>query len=488
MDKHTICLLNDAFPPVIDGVANAVINYAKLIEENHGHAIVATPSVPGADDSGFAFPVLRYPSIDTRKLVGYVAGYPFSPEVAGRLSSEHVELLHTHCPVSSCLLARSLRDILDAPLVLTYHTKYDIDIAKAIHGKALQMGAIHALVQNVSACDEVWVVSRGAGENLRSLGYEGDYIVMQNGVDLPCGSAERDAVLAATKDYDLPAGVPVFLFVGRLMWYKGLRIILDALKALQETGTDFRMVFIGEGTDGAEVQQYAKRQGLGRQCLFVGAIVERETLRAWYTRADLFLFPSTFDTNGLVVREAAACGTATVMIRGSCASEGVTDGRNGFLIEENAESLAAVLKKLCAARETMVRVGSHAQRELYISWKTAVAFACERYEIVIDNYRSGRCKKHNKPFDGFLKSQGELMELLADADRIHDEAIEEIRSQRREWAIELEKWHHDRYCELEEKSAGVHSRVKATQKDVRKVREEMKEASEAFWQNLDRYR
>ncbi|MDD5913217.1 MAG: glycosyltransferase, partial [Oscillospiraceae bacterium] len=253
MEQHTICLLNDSFPPAIDGVANAVINYAKIIEENYGHAIVATPSVPGAHDAGFSFPVLRYPSIDTRKLVGYVAGYPFSPEVAGRLSAAHVELLHAHCPVSSCLLARSLRDVVNAPLVLTYHTKFDIDIAKAIRGRVLQTGAIRALVQNVSACDEVWVVSRGAGENLRSLGYEGDYIIMENGVDLPRGGAKQETVFAATKDYDLPDGVPVFLFVGRLMWYKGLRMILDALRTLRESGTDFRMVFIGDGADGAQV-------------------------------------------------------------------------------------------------------------------------------------------------------------------------------------------------------------------------------------------
>ena len=271
MEQHTVCLLNDSFPPTIDGVANTVINYAKIIEENYGHAIVATPSVPGAHDTGFSFPVLRYPSIDTRKLVGYVAGYPFSPEVAGRLSAAHVELLHAHCPVSSCLLARSLRNVVNAPLVLTYHTKFDIDIAKAIRGRVLQTGAIRALVQNVSACDEVWVVSRGAGENLRSLGYEGDYIIMENGVDLPRGGAKQEAVFAATKDYDLPDGVPVFLFVGRLMWYKGLRMILDALRTLRESGTDFRMVFIGDGADGAQVRQYALEQGLDDHCFFTSA-------------------------------------------------------------------------------------------------------------------------------------------------------------------------------------------------------------------------
>ena len=193
MDKHTICLLNDSFPPIIDGVANAVVNYAENIEKHHGHAVVVTPAVPGADDSGFPFPVVRYPSIDTRRLVGYVAGYPFSPETALRVRKEKVELLHTHCPIASAILARSLREVVDAPLVLTYHTKYDIDIAKAVKSGLLQESAIRALVQNVNACDEVWVVSRGAGENLRSLGYEGAYTVMENGVDVPRGRVSAAA-------------------------------------------------------------------------------------------------------------------------------------------------------------------------------------------------------------------------------------------------------------------------------------------------------
>ena len=185
MDKRTICLLNDSFPPEIDGVANAVVNYAKNITKSGENAIVVTPTMPGADDSAFPFPVLRYPSIDTRKKLGYVAGYPFSPETARVLTEQKVELMHTHCPISSCLLARSLRAVVDAPLVLTYHTKYDVDIAKAVRGKLLQESAIRALVQNIASCEEVWVVSRGAGENLRSLGYEGDYIVMENGEDVP---------------------------------------------------------------------------------------------------------------------------------------------------------------------------------------------------------------------------------------------------------------------------------------------------------------
>ena len=62
------------------------------------------------------------------------------------------------------------------------------------------------------------------------------------------------------------------------------------------------------------------------------------------------------------MREAAASGTATVMIRNSCASEGVGDGRNGFCIEENAAAMAAKLKELCRAPEVMQVVGENAQR------------------------------------------------------------------------------------------------------------------------------
>ena len=236
---------------------------------------------------------------------------------------------------------------------------------------------------------------------------------MENGVDVPRGRVSAAAVAAATAGYDLPDGVPLFLFVGRLMWYKGLHIILDALRALREQGQDFRMVFIGAGGDEKEVRAEVETLRLSDRCFFTGSIADRETLRAWYCRADLFLFPSTFDTNGLVVREAAASGCPSVLIAGSCAAEGVTDGRNGFLIEENAVSLCAKLTALCADREAMRRVGENAMRELYLSWEDAVARANERYAVVLDRYRSRKYPKHERFSDEFFNTQGDLMEAMS---------------------------------------------------------------------------
>lgn len=411
--SQSICLLNDSFPPQIDGVANAVVNYATHLVKNGASAMVMAPYYPKTDDTSFPFPVIRYPSIDTTKLVGYRAGAPFSTEIARRLQNHPVDLLHTHCPVASTFLARSIRNVVHAPVVFTYHTKFDIDIKKAIRGKLLQEGAIRALIQNISSCDEVWVVSRGAGENLRSLGYCGDYIVMPNGTDMPPGRVDEAQIEQACSGYDLPHDVPVFLFVGRLMWYKGIRIILDALAALKSNALAFRMVFIGDGTDSTEIRRYARDVGLDDLCFFTGALHDREVLRAWYCRADLFLFPSTFDTNGLVVREAAACGLGSVLIRGSCAAEGVTENENAFLIEENAAAMASKLTQLLLRPESMKRISENAMSQLYLSWENAVAHASDRYQVVIDRYRSGAYRPHKQPADDFFAQAGELMDVLS---------------------------------------------------------------------------
>ena len=420
-EASTVCLLNDSFPPLIDGVANAVTNYAQHLPACGASPVVITPDHPEAHDSDFPYPIIRYPSIDLRQKLGYLAGVPFSPEIANQLEERNVTVLHSHCPIMSTLMARQLRQIVDAPLVLTYHTKFDVEIASFVRSKMLQEGGKKILLENIRACDEVWTVSRGAGENLRSLGYEGDYTVMPNGVDIPRGRVSDDLIAAATAGYDLPEGVPVYLFAGRIRWYKGLRLIVDALAQLNSLGRDFRMVFVGDGTDKEEVQHYAESRGVMPKCIFTGAIHDRDLLRAWYCRADLFLFPSTFDTNGLVVREAAACGLASVLIRGSCAGEDVTNGRNGFLIDEDPASLLGCLLQLQRHPEKMKAAGQAAAEELYLSWEDAVKLAADRYEVVIDRYRQGLYPPHRKPTEYFLKANGELMEDLGHLQKLRDQ-------------------------------------------------------------------
>lgn len=389
-DKLNVCLMNDSFPPLIDGVANCVVNYADVISRSLGSATVVTPENPDANDENYPFNVMRYRSMPiTEKLCGYRAGYPFSSSRLEALAHEGFDVIHSHCPFASTVMARVLREKTEAPIILTYHTKFDIDIRRALPTKILADAAINFVVNNISACDEVWTVSKGAGENLRSLGYEGDYIVMENGVDFPCGRADKDEVAQLRNMYGLREDIPVFMFVGRLLWYKGLKLTFDALRILSDKGIDYRMLVVGDGMDRAEMEQYVEDIGISDNVIFTGAVFDREDLRVYYTAGDLFVFPSSYDTNGIVVREAAACGVASLLIEGSCAAEGITHGRTGILTKDDPAAIAVELEFAATHLDEVRQIGQHAMDEVYISWETAVKRAYERYHVVADNVRSG---------------------------------------------------------------------------------------------------
>jgi glycosyltransferase involved in cell wall biosynthesis len=402
-----ICLLNDSFPPLIDGVANTVINYAENLTSFGDKVTVAVPQYPDVVDD-YPYEVIRYPSFDTTKFVGYRTGFPFAGAALDAVKEFKPDIYHSHCPASSTFMGRTFRESVPAPVVFTYHTKFDIDIARALRSHLLQDMTCNAMIKNIEACDEVWVVSEGAGKNLRSLGFHGEYRVMNNGVDFPRRKPDPEQVEKLRQQCGLTEGVPVFLFVGRIMWYKGLRTVLDALAALKSTGKDFRFMCVGGGQDRDDVIRYAQRIRIADKCIFVDAIHDREVLRTYYGLADLFVFLSDFDTNGIVVREAAACGLGSMLLRGSAAAEGVKDLENAVLVDENPASAAAMMTRLCYEPELMKSIGEKAMDELYFSWTDSVRVARDRYEQISDDYKSGRLILKHQPADSFFELTAEL--------------------------------------------------------------------------------
>ena len=389
MSDLRVCLANDSFPPQIDGVANTIKNYAEIITEHHGSAVVATPAFPKNEDEKYPFPIVRYPSMPLWEAVEYRAGYPFWPKAIDALKTFGPDIIHSHCPMVSSYLCRELRTITGVPLVFTYHTKFDLDIKRVLKLRHLQRTIIKAVVANISACDEVWVVSNGAGENLRDLGYEGTYRVMPNGVDIPRLPRDETIYNTIRAKYNLPDDEAIFLSVGRMKWIKNHRITIKALRIIKDAGFKFKMIFVGAGSDLDDIIAFTEEMGVRENCIFTGAVHDREYLRNIYFCADMFVFPSTYDTNGIVVREASACGLGSILIRNSCAAEGIEDGVCGMLTEENPESLAKALAAVCSDRETARKIGKNAEDTLYISWEDSVARAVLRYGEIIDAKKRG---------------------------------------------------------------------------------------------------
>lgn len=382
MSRLQIGLFNDSFPPMIDGVAQTVKNYAVNLSRHDCDVTVATPSYRGASDE-YEFDVVRYPSLPAVPRIGYRMGWPFGIETVSDLRARHFDLMHVHAPFASSVLVSQINRHLQVPVVLTYHTKFDLDFQKRLPDPASRKIALKFMLHNINAADEIWVVSRGCGEALRQIGYEGEFRIMENGTDFARGKADDAAVDALRRQYRIEDDAPVFLFVGRLMWYKNLRLILDTLHKLRENGLSFHCLIVGDGYDRPEIEAYAKELDLQDAVIFTGAVTDREVLRTYYSLADLFLFPSTFDTSGIVIKEAAACDCPSLLIKNSCAAEGVVHGVSGYLAEETADSCAAVIANACTDRAALKATGIRAGKDIYLSWEDAVHRAYDRYREIL---------------------------------------------------------------------------------------------------------
>lgn len=381
-------LFNDSFPPRVDGVAQTVKNYAQALTKNdYCDVTVITPKDKDTADEMYPFPIYRYMSIPLAGRLEYRAGNPFSPTTLYELTEKNMDLLHVHCPFASSVLAHNLNQIKRHPTIMTYHTKFDVDIESRVALPAIQKAAITIVRNSLKNVDEVWAVTKSCGEALRNIGYEGDFYVMENGTDFALGRSSEEEVNALREKYNIPDDHLVLLFVGRMMWYKNLKLILDSLKVCLNEGLKFTCLFAGSGVDLEDIQEYAKKNGLEHNTKFVGMLRNRNELRVFYTLANLFLFPSTYDTSGIVVKEASAVQCPALLIAGSAAGEGVINDFNGFLADENVHSCSQAILNACRDSKKLKEVGKTASETLYLSWDEAVERAYKRYQYVLDHYK-----------------------------------------------------------------------------------------------------
>ena len=390
--KLKVAIGTEAFPPTIDGTSTVAKCYADIINNKLGEAVIVTPENPNQQDYKYPYEIYRYKSLFTFG-EGYPVGWPFKKEFALDIINRDFDILHSHCPMATSYFFRRINRIKRIPQVLTYHTKYEYDIEDRIPSYAVRHRAYGFLLNNIKCADEVWITSAGTADSLRKVGYEGDYVVMPNGCDLPKVNITEDERAMIRRKHNLLPGIPVFIFVGRMMWYKNIRLILDSLKLLSDRGMDFRMVMLGMGPDENAIKKYTRKLGLDSKVIFTGQLLDRNELQIYYSVADLLVFPSLFDTNGLVVREAAASATPSLLVEGSCAAEGIVDAETGFLCLETPHSIAAKIIKIINNKDLLRRVGKKAQEDIYISWDESIANAFNRYQIIIDKFNS---TKHGK--------------------------------------------------------------------------------------------
>lgn len=372
-----IGLFNDCFPPIMDGVSLTTQNYAYWLNKKAGDVCVVTPRVPNVKDEE-EYPIYRYSSIPIPMRKPYRLGFPrMDWPFHAKIANLSFELVHAHCPFSSGKLAMQIAKAQNIPIVATFHSKYRADFERAIPNKKIVDYLIKDVIRFYESADEVWIPQASVEDTLREYGYKGKVEVVDNGNDFSDHSSVSSLRKCARAALGVNDSEFVFLFVGQHILEKNPVFLLKALSQLQDIS--FKMFFIGSGYAKNELEQLSETLGLSSKVFFKGTVTDRQQLKSYYAAADLFLFPSLYDNAPLVVREAAALHTPSLLIAGSTSAEIVTDSFNGFLSNYTTAGYAQKIRQLTSTPLSLQRVGDNAAQSIARSWEEVVDEVYDRY-------------------------------------------------------------------------------------------------------------
>ncbi|HCO48038.1 MAG TPA: glycosyl transferase, partial [Spirochaetaceae bacterium] len=245
---------------------------------------------------------------------------------------------------------------------------------------------VKRIVEFYYSVDHVWVPQESVATTLREYGYKGPYEVVQNGIDMKALDDITPYRNRGAEYLGLPEGIPVGLYVGQHTLEKNLEFLIRSLPAIMTALPDFRMVFVGKGYAKPQLQALIEDFGLSDRVIFHDVIFDRELLQSIYARGDIFLFPSLYDTWSLVMREAAACQTPSVLLKGATAAEVIRDGENGYLSENDGEAFALKVVEAIRDRTKLDAVAMEAQRTLCRTWEDVLLEVKERYLAILGRW------------------------------------------------------------------------------------------------------
>ena len=156
---------------------------------------------------------------------------------------------------------------------------------------------------------------------------------------------------------------PVFLFVGHIIPRKGLHILLEACKILQQQGyRDYTLQVVGNGPQQEELEKFAQENHLTDCIQWVGR-VDYNLISTYFCRADVFVLPTLEDTWGVVVLEAMLLGKPILCSKGAGTAELIVNGENGYVFDpDRPEKLAELMRQFIDRPTAIEEMGKKSQQ------------------------------------------------------------------------------------------------------------------------------
>ena len=309
-----ILMISDTYFPRISGVASSIRSFREGLARLGHDVDLLIPAYGVSTSEGlgvFQAPAMRIPFYPEERLMTPLGAL----RIARYLASRPHDVIHIETPFMAQFWGRQLARKWQVPAILSYHTHFEAYVGH--YYPWIPKAAGHHMIRAIArrqcdAVDTVIVPSVAMAEVVAGYGVGTRIQVIPTGIECPpspkgCGAAFRAYHGIAPKR-------PLLLYAGRLAPEKNLPFLLEVARRLRLALPDVLLLFAGDGPARPSLEAQTRNLGLTDHVRFLGYLDRDHALQDAYQAADLFVFCSQTETQGMVLLEALAARLPIVAI------------------------------------------------------------------------------------------------------------------------------------------------------------------------------
>ncbi|HAP93635.1 MAG TPA: glycosyltransferase family 4 protein [Desulfotomaculum sp.] len=373
-------IFTDSYLPYTSGVVHSIETFKEELVTMDHELYVFAPGYPGCRQEQQVF---RFPSIPAPTNRDFALALPFSPQLRVVLGKWRPEVIHVHSPFMLGRVGVACARRLNIPLVFTFHTLYEEYVHYVPFAQNITKKITRLISRNFcNRCDLVIVPTAVIGDYLRKIGVYVSIKTIPTGIKIEEFSYPDRGWLK--RQYDIPEEDKVLLFVGRLGQEKNITFLVESFRRIAVEFPRARLVLVGGGPEEEPLKRRVRKQDLWGRVFFAGKRPKDEVAK-YYAGADLFVFASVTETQGLVIAEAKAAGLPVVAVKAYGVSEMVADGEDGFLTELSHDSFIKKILLLLSDDELRKSFSEKARKNAEkISARNCALSLVDSYQKLID--------------------------------------------------------------------------------------------------------
>lgn len=396
-----IGFFTDGYLPQLNGVATSVTTAAENLRKKGHEVYVIAPKYPHFKDKKY---VIRLSSIRIHNSLDFrVATHLPEPSLL-KISRIDFDIIHGHAGGPVSLLGWEFARLKRVPFVFTYHTFWNQYTHYILYGAVIKPKAMEIASRIFSnRADIVIAPTPRVKEELHAYGVKKPILFIPNGVDLTQFTKKPKGFLR--KKLNLSPDKKILLYVGRLGKEKSIDFILKAFVLVKKKSPNTCLVLVGEGPEDTELKRLATRLQIADSVYFIGAVPYVQLVHV-YNDADLFVFASKTETQGMVLLEAMACEVPVAIVADPALEMVVKHASNGSVSKRTPVAYAEAMVHILENKQYTTKIIREAK-------KTVLSFSIDRTTSLLEKTYTELIQKyaHKKPRD-FMK------DVLADAEII----------------------------------------------------------------------